>query len=88
MKSTNKISVDRIKPCPFCGEVPYLEKVPLWTTHSNGVTHGYVGCFEFDIHCSNCGCRVKLGSNNTIYNSEKEARESAIKSWNRRADEV
>ena len=52
-----------LKPCPFCGEVPYIEKKPLWRTGMNGSTHGYYGCFEFDIHCDKCGCRVNLGRN-------------------------
>ena len=71
-----------IKPCPFCGEVPYLEKIPLW----NG-SHGYHGCYEYDIHCRNpeCGCRVNLGKNDTIYNSDGEARLNAVHAWNRRA---
>lgn len=35
-----------LKPCPFCGTVPYIEKIPLW--HGS---HGYHGCYEYDIHC-------------------------------------
>lgn len=30
-----------LKPCPFCGELPYLEKKPLWRTYGDGTTHGY-----------------------------------------------
>lgn len=73
-----------LKPCPFCGEVPHIEKKPLWRTGMNGSTHGYYGCFEFDIHCDKCGCRVNLGRNDSIYNTEEEAKENAVKAWNKR----
>lgn len=75
-----------LKPCPFCGEIPFLERVPLWGTYNNGTTHGYHGCFEYIIKCANpeCGCIVNLGKNNTIYNSDEDAKNSAIAAWNRR----
>lgn len=74
-----------IKPCPFCGEVPYLERSPLWSTY-NGSTHGYYGCYEYVIKCHNpkCGCSVKLGDNTTIYHEDDVARFNAIDAWNRR----
>lgn len=76
-----------IEPCPFCGEIPYLERKPLWTTRTDGVTHGYYGCYEYEIRCHNpeCGCSVKLGSNDTIYIKDAIARQNAIRAWNRRA---
>ena len=69
-------------PCPFCGEDVYLDKVPLW----NG-SHGYHGCYQFDVHCRNleCGCKISLNQNDTVYRNEEEARLNAIKAWNRRA---
>lgn len=75
-----------IKPCPFCGEIPYLERKPLWSTYSNGSTHGYYGCYEYVIQCRNpeCGCRVNLGRNDTVYIKDEEARQNAINAWNRR----
>lgn len=77
-----------LKPCPFCGEVPYLEKVPLWQTYG-GSTHGYYGCYEYVVQCRNpeCRCTVRLGSNDTIYSSDEEAKQSAIDSWNKRFKE-
>ncbi len=80
--------MSELKPCPFCGEQVYLEKVPMWSSY-NGITHGYTGCYEFDIHCRNpkCGCSIKLAKNNTIYFEEEEARFNAIKAWNRRSTE-
>lgn len=77
-----------IKPCPFCGEIPYLERKPLWETYRSGTTHGYYGCYEYEIKCNNleCGCSVKLGRNDTIYNKDEEAKQNAINAWNRRAD--
>lgn len=77
MKTSNEL-----KPCPFCGSIPLLEKKPLWSEHG----HGYYGCYEFDIHCPkvDCGCRILLLNNNTIYFSEEKAMENAVNTWNRR----
>ena len=72
---------EKLKPCPFCGSEVIVEKTPLW--HGS---HGYHGCYEFKIECHECGCRIDLRENNTIYNDEKTARENAIEAWNRRAD--
>ena len=72
-------------PCPFCGEDVYLDRVPLWQSY-NGITHGYYGKYEFDVHCRNpeCGCNIHFIKNNTIYYNEEEARLNAIQQWNRR----
>ena len=77
----------KIKPCPFCGEIPYLEKKPLWRKYGDGTTHGYYGCYEYEIRCHNieCGCSVKLGRNDTVYNDDEVAKQNAINAWNRRA---
>lgn len=72
----------KIKNCPFCGSEVELEKVPLW----NG-SHGYYGCYEYVISCDNCGCSKHLGNNNTVYYSDKEAKQNAIDNWNMRAKE-
>lgn len=74
--------VSELKPCPFCGSIPLLEKKPLWSKHG----HGYYGCYEFDIHCPkvDCGCRILLLNNNTIYFSEEEAMKNAVDAWNER----
>jgi Lar family restriction alleviation protein len=77
----------QLKPCPFCGELPYLEKKPLWRT-VNGSTHGYAGCWEYDIRCHKCGCTIPLHSNDTIYRSDDEAKQNAINTWNRRYTDV
>ena len=72
--------MNELKPCPFCGNEVEVEKIPLW--YGNG--HGYSGCYEFKIKCENCGCTVNQPKNDSIYRSEEEARENAIKAWNRR----
>ena len=77
----------KIKPCPFCGTIPFLEKKPLWSTHG-GTTRGYFGCYEYDIHCDECGCRLPLYKNDTIYRSDKEAQQNALNDWNRRYTDV
>lgn len=81
----NSASEDGLKPCPFCGALVFIEKLPLW--RQNG--RGYVGSYTFDVRCRNpdCGCSVNLPGNDTIYRTEEEARANAIKAWNRRAEE-
>ena len=38
----------QLKLCPFCGELPYLEKKPLWRTYGDGTTHGYRTIYRSD----------------------------------------
>ena len=76
--------MSELKPCPFCGSKVQIERKPLW--HDG---HGYYGCYEFIIRCNNieCGCNlINLGRNNTIYNTDEDARQNAINAWNRRAE--
>lgn len=75
-----------LKPCPFCGKDVYMEKRPMWRVEGS-TTRGYTGAYEFIIQCTNpeCGCNVKLGKNSTLNATEEEAREEAIKHWNRRS---
>lgn len=75
-----------VKSCPFCGNQVCVEKVPLWRTRGDGGTSGYSGCYEYDIHCDECGCRIRLPGNDTVYRSDKEAKENAINAWNRRVE--
>lgn len=70
-----------LKPCPFCGIIPHIRKIPLW--HG---THGYHGCYEYDIRCTHCGCRVNLVKNQTIYIKDEETINNAVTAWNRRSD--
>lgn len=70
-------------PCPFCGEIPYIERTPLWQEHS-GSARGYYGCFEYEIRCHKCGCNITLKGNDTIYHKDEEAKQNAITAWNTR----
>jgi len=74
-----------LKPCPFCGNEVYIEKVPLWRTYPDGTTHGYRGKYSFDIRCEKCGCNINIKGNDTLYTSEEKAKENAINAWNKRA---
>ena len=78
-----------LKPCPFCGTIPYLKRNLLWSRGPDGSTHGYYNCHEYVVSCPNpkCGCRINLSNNNTIYNTDEEARQNAINAWNKRFKE-
>lgn len=71
----------KLKPCPFCGEKVFINKKALW--HGS---HGYFGCYEYDIRCKKCGCNIRLHGNDTIYNADVIARKNAIKARNRRTN--
>lgn len=75
--------IENLKPCPFCGANVRVEKKTLW--HGS---HGYRNCYEYNICCHNCGCRVRLEQNDTIYRSDEEAEMNAINTWNNRAYET
>ena len=68
-----------LKKCPFCGEIPYIEKKPLWKTY-NGTTHGYYGCFEYDIRCHKCGCNILLVAMIQFTEQTKKLRKTQQKS--------
>ena len=78
-----------LKPCPFCGTIPYLERKLYGAGGPNGLTHGYYDCHEYVVRCHNpeCGCRVNLPSNNTVYITDEKARQNAINAWNKRFGE-
>lgn len=77
----------KLKPCPFCGEDAVLEKTPLF----DDTGHGYRGCYDFTIHCSNDECLLRLlktgyYQTDTVYRSEEEAKQNAIDRWNNRVE--
>ena len=71
-----------LKPCPFCGQDVTIHREPLW--HDG---HGYKDCYAFVVKCDNidCGCRVRMPQNDTIYRDEQTAIDNAVNAWNRRA---
>ena len=73
-----------LKPCPFCGRKVELKKELLWTKNDCG----YKDCYEYVIECDNpeCGCKINLPKNDTVYHADNIAMNNAIKAWNRRAD--
>lgn len=68
-----------LKPCPFCGNGVFIEKIPLW--HG---THGYHGNYDYVIKCNNCGCKIAKSSCDDIYRKEEEAIKSIVEAWNTR----
>ena len=81
--SDSSVSTNGLLPCPFCGTPVFLEKKPMWRKDG----HGYPGCYSFIVECRNpeCQCTISLPRNDTVYNTEEEARANAIKAWNKRA---
>jgi Lar family restriction alleviation protein len=79
MKENKRMKYE-LKPCPFCGSEVKMTQVPLW--HGS---HGYHGCYDFTVRCEECGCTLDFYKNDTIYRSEDEAENNAIKTWNQRA---
>ena len=75
--------MEKIKPCPFCGNEVKVHEIPLW--YGNG--HGYKDCYEFAIQCKKCGCTIYFHENDSIYRSEEEAKKNVIEAWNRRASD-
>ena len=74
-------SVGRLKYCPWCGGYANMRREPMW--HGS---HGYTGCFEFFVQCSNeaCGAVAPNGRFNSIYNTCAFAEQKAEEAWNRR----
>ena len=70
---------EKLLPCPFCGSKVKLSRYRL---------RGYDGFVEYKIHCTKCGCRISYSKNNTIYNTDEEAKKNAITAWNTRVTEV
>lgn len=69
-----------IKECPFCHDIPILNKDPLW----NG-SHGYHGNYEYYVGCRNGRCKInpRTKSYNDIYDmKEQECIEKVIEDWN------
>jgi hypothetical protein len=69
----------KLKKCPFCGSKVKIKKYPLWYG-----SHGYPGCYQYEIRCNQCGCTLDKSNNNTIYRSDEVARDNVIKAWNTR----
>jgi len=67
-----------LKPCPFCGSNVELVSYPI---------RGYNGCVEYSISCGKCGCRLNYNKGDTIYRTDKEAKEYVITKWNTRSGE-
>lgn len=70
---------NQIKPCGFCNCSGMIIQNPLW--HGS---HGYHGCYEVYIECSNCHIVRPNGKFNTVYNTFDEAVNEAINCWNDR----
>lgn len=71
----------QIKSCPWCGGVGHMVIEPMW----NG-SHGYHGCYSWEIHCAQCGATAPNGKFDNIYLSQEEAECKALAAWNKRKE--
>ena len=66
--------MEKLKPCPFCGDAPYMAQ-------------NYLG--QKYVHCSGCGASM-WGKDEDDWRvctmGEKEAEKTAAQAWNRRAE--
>lgn len=65
--------MDELKPCPFCGAKAVL-----------GVTNMGHGVYGALVRCTDCGCRSNAYSPRVDWC----ANDMAIRSWNRREEDV
>lgn len=80
--------MEKLKPCPFCGEEVSIEQTRHGTAPNKCVEFG------FEIRCKKCGATLsaaygeivmKLSAQGDII-FDKDGREQAIAAWNTRAD--
>lgn len=73
----------KVLNCPFCQSSGTLVHDPLW--HDS---HGYPGCYEVYVQCTNEKCKVILpfGKYHTIYIKLADAERQAIDKWNDRGE--
>ena len=64
-----------LKPCPWCGGIPYLLETPL---------RHYGGCSAYVIKCSECGATPPNGEFYDVYSTREYAEQQAVEAWNRR----
>lgn len=74
---------DKLKPCPFCGEIPKISKSSIdYSADSFSVM--------YTVACSNCKISFKSRSEFTVKDGEPVTVQNGyldcIKKWNRRAD--
>jgi len=65
----------KIKSCPICGDIPYMEKNPIC---------GYEPEVNYTIRCSNIECPlfITTQSVDTVYHSNTEAVNMVKEKWN------
>ena len=79
-----KVKYEAIKPCPICGNIPYIEKISM----DRGNGHGYPGEYNYRIKCDVCDY-PKAQYCDTVYsNSHEEAKAGAIKDWNIEVEKI
>ncbi len=68
-----------IKRCPWCGGAASIHIEPMW--HGS---HGYSGCYSWEVRCLQCGATAPNGKFDNIYMPREDAEEKALAAWNKR----
>lgn len=71
----------QIKSCPWCGGAGHMHIEPLWRG-----SHGYYGCYSWEVHCTQCNAAAPNGKFDDIYLSSEEAESKALEAWNNRKE--
>ena len=85
----SSLSIEDLKPCPFCGTKPEIGFNDLRIN-----TEGFITCTWF-VRCIQCGTkkteyakyRLKTDGSFEIYSDEYDGRENVKAVWNRRGSQ-
>ncbi|MBO7693763.1 MAG: Lar family restriction alleviation protein [Methanobrevibacter sp.] len=73
--------VVKIETCPWCGGAGHMVIEPMWRG-----SHGYHGCYSWEVQCTQCGATTPNGKFDNIYISQEEAEYKALEKWNKRKE--
>ena len=76
-KRTENASMVKLKPCPWCGSSAALLVNQI---------DGYPGRHTYACECLMCHAQAPLGELSDVWCTAEEAKEEAVRIWNRRAE--
>lgn len=69
--------MDKLKPCPFCGESKYI------TFKKDSIPDGQCHYYDWVIRCEKCHIKMNIAADNW-YGRNYYTEEEAIEFWNKR----